>query len=83
MGFFFRLNEKFLRRGRYRGNNIDSVRASSFMIQGDRKDKSSEKGTNRYIASRSVELVSVTIFFFFCRGHGDFVGSTVCADQVS
>lgn len=46
IGIFFRLNEKFLMWGwgredteRYRRNNIDSIRASSFKIQGDRKDK--------------------------------------------
>lgn len=60
--YFFRLNERFLRGGRYRGNNIDSVRASSFMIQEDRKEKFSEKKKKKNeLASRSVELVSGTI----------------------
>lgn len=66
------LNEKFLVWGwvredteRYRGNNKDSIRASSFMIQGDRKDKWKKKMNQ--LASRYVKQVSATVF---CRGPG-------------
>lgn len=67
IGIFFRLNKKFLVWGwgredteRYRGNSINSIRASSFMIQGDRKDKLSEK--KNQLASRYVEQVSAAVF---------------------